>query len=280
MLLIGSLSMRILRGIHRLPAVTHLHIMCSSYMKALLILGITFLCGTAASYSQEVRFDALEKDLGDIRPLTSASTEFIVYNERGDTLLLSQPKPSCGCTASVLDRTDIPPGDSAVIEVRFSASPGMMGQMSKTIAVRERTEHGLHDLAKLRIKVRIVGDVVYEPGMLRFESVIGDTVRLELKLISNTRKTVHITNLSASLLAYIDTSAGNKYRVENVQTRPFTDFDLSIASEEIAPGDTTLVYLTLHPDSKGQINGSIRIPIPDGELRIPVAGVVLRARAP
>ena len=116
--------------------------------------------------------------------------------------------------------------------------------------------------------------------MLRFESVIGDTVHTALKLISNSDKAVRIKDVSAALLAYVDTTEGNKYNVDAVQTRPFTDFDIRTEAQEIAPGDTTTVYLTLRPGEKGQINGSMRIPIPDGELRVPVVGVVLRTRAP
>ena len=43
---------------------------------------------------------------------------------------------------------------------------------------------------------------------------------------------------------------------------------------------STLLTLVMIPEQKGQINGSIRIPIPNSELRVPVSGVVLRTRAP
>lgn len=230
--------------------------------------------------AQQVRFDALEKDLGDIRPLGTASVEYVVYNDGPGSLLLADPKPSCGCTATILDRHELAPGDSAVIGVRFHAAPGMMGPMSKTISIRAREDGGDRHLGTLRVRVRIVGSVIYEPGMLRFESVIGDTVRLELTLKSNSDRSVRIENLSAALLAYVDTTEGNTYNVEAVQTRPFTNFDLRIASKEILPGDSTTVILTARPMAKGQINGSLRISIPDGELRVPIIGVVLRTRAP
>jgi len=105
-------------------------------------------------------------------------------------------------------------------------------------------------------------------------------VRLELTLKSNSDRTVHIENFSAALLAYVDTTEGNTYNVDAVQTRPFTNFDLRVTDQEIPPGDSTTVILTARPLAKGQINGTLRIPIPDGELRVPVVGVVLRARAP
>lgn len=229
---------------------------------------------------QQVRFDALEKDLGDIKPLSSASAEYIVYNDGPGTLLLADPKPSCGCTATILDRHELAAGDSAVIGVRFQAAPGMMGPMSKTISINAREDGGERYLGTLRVNVRIVGSVIYEPGMLRFETAIGDTMQLELTLISNTDRDVHIENVSASLLAYVDTTEGNTYHVDAVQTRPFTNYDLRVTEQGIPPGDSTTVILTVRPLAKGQINGSLRIPIPDGELRVPVVGVILRTRGP
>jgi hypothetical protein len=236
------------------------------------------LLGSAAL--AQLRFDAMEKDFGDLRPLERRSLEFRVYNDGTASVHIAKPRPSCGCTATLLEQSELAPGDSTVIEVRFHASPGMTGTMTKTIGIAVHEDGTERSVATLRIHARVVGDVVYEPGMLRFESVIGDTVRLVLTLRSNTGKTVRLENISAAMLAYVDTSAGNVYRVENIQTRPFTGFRLSLADELLHAGDSTELTLVMIPEQKGQINGSIRIPIPNSELRVPVSGVVLRTRAP
>ncbi|MBN1448777.1 MAG: DUF1573 domain-containing protein [Bacteroidetes bacterium] len=238
------------------------------------------LFAAASLCAQQARFDATEKDLGEIPPLSSARTEFVLYNGGAEVLHLMDPKPSCGCTATLLSNSELAPGDSAVIGVRFSAAPGMMGPMSKTIAIRAQQQGGEVHLATLRINVNIVGSVRYEPGMLRFDAVVGDTVRLALRLYAKGDASIPLRDVSAALLAYIDTTEGNKYHVDVVQTKPFTAFDFHIPASEIAPGDSTEIFLTLRPEHKGQINGSLRIPIPDGELRVPVVGVVLRTRAP
>jgi hypothetical protein len=230
--------------------------------------------------SAQLRFDAMEKDYGLMRPLEYKSLDFRVYNDSPVAVHLAAPRPSCGCTATILERAELAPGDSTVIGVRFHAAPGMMGPMSKTIAIGLLEGGAERTVATLRIHARVIGDVIYEPGMLRFTGVIGDTVRLPLSLRSNTSKTVRLDNISTALLAYVDTSEGNTYHVENIQTRPFTSFDVSVANKEIAAGDSTELILVIVPEEKGQINGTIRIPIPDGELRVPVSGVVLRTRAP
>ena len=230
--------------------------------------------------SAQLRFDAMEKDYGVMRPMEYKSLDFRVYNDGPVAVHLATPRPSCGCTATILERAELAPGDSTVIGVRFHAGPGMMGPMSKTIAVGLIEDGGERNVATLRIHARVIGDVIYEPGILRFSGVIGDTVRLKLALLSNTAKTIRLDNISAALLAYVDSSEGNTYHVENIQTRPFTSFTVTLANREIAAGDSTELVLEMVPEEKGQINGTIRIPIPNGELRVPVTGVVLRTRAP
>lgn len=243
----------------------------------LYILTVILLTVTAQA---QLRFDAMEKDFGDLRPLERRSLEFRVYNDGASRVHIAEPRPSCGCTATLLEQSALDPGDSTVIEVRFHASPGMTGTMTKSIGIGVLEGGAERSVATLRIHARVVGDVVYEPGMLRFESVIGDTVRLRVTLRSNSGKTVRLENISAAMLAYVDTSAGNAYQVENVQTRPFTAFRLLLEDDVLHAGDSTELTLLMIPEEKGQINGSIRIPIPNSELRVPVSGVVLRTRAP
>ncbi|PLX30987.1 MAG: hypothetical protein C0600_06865 [Ignavibacteria bacterium] len=241
---------------------------------------VIFLLFSTGLSAQQLRMDALEKSFGTMRPLERRTLTFTVYNDGPVTAHLGQPRPSCGCTATMLSNSTLAPGDSAVVEVRFHAAPGMMGQIAKSVSMDLHEESGTTTFAVLRIRGSVVGDVIYSPGMLRFTAVVGDTVRLQLTLSSNTDKPVRLQSLSASLLAYVDTTAGNRYHIDQVQSRPFTAFDLHLEAEQLMPDDSTRLYMQLRPTEKGQINGTIRVPIPDGELRIPVSGVVLRTRAP
>lgn len=241
---------------------------------------VVLLLLTTGLSAQQLRMDAEEKSFGQIRPLERSTLTFTVYNDGPVTAELGDPRPSCGCTATMLSNHTLEPGDSAAVEVRFYAAPGMMGQIAKSVSMDQRTQAGTKTFAVLRIKGMVVGDVLYSPGMLRFSSVIGDTVRLQLTLTSNTDKPVRLHGITAAMQAYVDTTAGNRYHVEQVQSRPFTDFHLHLASEQLLPEDSTHLFLQLRPREKGQINGTIRIPIPDGELRVPIGGVVLRTRAP
>ncbi|MFZ1730770.1 MAG: DUF1573 domain-containing protein [Bacteroidota bacterium] len=233
---------------------------------------------TGVCAAQPLHVDALEKDFGEMRPLEQRTLIFALKNLASDTLFLGQPKPSCGCTASFLANSVLAPGDSTQLSVQFHAAAGMNGSINKSVSLSGRVAGMETKLAVFRVHAEIIADVKFEPGMLRFNSVIGDTVVLEATLRSNTDKTVKLENITAVITAYVDTTEGNIYHVELVQSSSFTAFTLALESEMLEAGDSVKLAITLYPMKKGQINGTIRIPLSDTELRIPVVGTVLRQR--
>ncbi|MDX9759009.1 MAG: DUF1573 domain-containing protein [Bacteroidota bacterium] len=228
--------------------------------------------------AQGLRVDAEEKAFAPMRPLERRSLTFTLFNDATDTLHLGAPRPSCGCTATMLDRDVLAPGDSAHVSVAFHAAPGMNGTVAKSVSIYGIFGTEERRLSVLRVRAVIETDLVCEPPVLRFETVIGDTVRLTLLLRSNSEQAVRIGRPSAAITAYVDTSAGNTYHVERIQARPFSAVTIEPEHEAVEPGETSRLLITLVPTEKGQINGSIQIPLPNTMLRIPVIGAVLRQR--
>ncbi len=247
-------------------------------MRKISLVAVVFVVLAVISQAQPLHVDALEKSFGEMRPLDRRTVTFVLTNTALDTLFLGQPKPSCGCTATVLDRSALAPGDSTQLSVSFHAAPGMNGSISKTVSLSGRISGMDVKLAVLHVRAEIIADVKFTPGMLRFSAVIGDTVVLEAMLASNTDKAVKLQNITAVITAYVDTTEGNIYHVEQVQSRSFTAYSLSLDSEMLEAWDSTRLTLILVPQQKGQLNGTIRIPLSDTELRIPVVGAVLRQR--
>ena len=128
-----------------------------------------------------------------------------------------------------------------------------------------------------RIRAEVVGDIRYEPGMLQFRGVIGDTVRLSVTLRSNSAQTVELTEITPQLTAYVDTLEGNTYHVDQVTAMPFETVELLPSTRSIAPGAEGVLKVVFVLRHKGQINGAIRVAMPHSEIRIPVVGVVLRS---
>ncbi|WP_396182304.1 DUF1573 domain-containing protein [Flavobacterium sp.] len=72
-------------------------------------------------------------DFGDIKKGTPVSHDFTFVNTTKQTVLVTDVKASCGCTATNYTKTPIKPGEKATITATYNAaSPGAF---SKTVTV-------------------------------------------------------------------------------------------------------------------------------------------------
>lgn len=72
-------------------------------------------------------------DFGDIEKGKPVTYSFTFTNTTKETVLLTNVKPSCGCTAANYTKTPIKPGEKGIVEATFDAnSPG---NFQKTITV-------------------------------------------------------------------------------------------------------------------------------------------------
>ena len=91
------------------------------------------------------------------------ATEFAFTNTGDQRLVISEIKPSCGCTATQLDKKVYEPGEGAAIEVSFS--PKGRGRQSKYIDV---LSNGVQGAMRLTITADITPFVKVEPTSLVF----------------------------------------------------------------------------------------------------------------
>ncbi len=228
--------------------------------------------------AQQARFSTQNLELGDMRQNERAAGEFTVYNDGRDTLHLAPPRPTCGCTAAILSNAKLAPGDSARVSVEFRSGVAMIGPVSKSIQMGRLIAGKEYTIGSVRVSVNVVGAIRYEPGIIEFRSVIGDTVRARITVTSNSDSAITLLPPGSSLMAYVDTTAGNAYHVETVLVKEYHDLTLTLSNSTIQPGTAETLEFMAVPKEKGQINGTIQLVMPGTEVRIPVVGVVLRSR--
>lgn len=247
-----------------------------SFSHCLLLLALL----ASAANAQGVRFDRLRHDFGIVKQKQMRTAEFRFVNEGSDTAFLAPPRAGCGCTAALLSSSVLAPGDSGSISVQFTAYIGALGNVEKTVQVFRLHGTAEEQIATLTIACEIVGDLIPDTTMLRFQTVAGNSVSLVLHLTSNSQAPLRLDNVSFAAMEYTDTTAGESYHADKVIGRPVTDFTLRIDDEDLAQGESTTLHMTIRTHGKGQINGHVRIVLPDSELRIPVIGIVYRNRSP
>lgn len=82
------------------------------------------------------------EDFGNVNFNELLKTEFTIYNNGKQPLVIEEVRPNCDCIAVSYDKTGIAPGDSSKISVKFQITP-TTGTQQKLISVftNDPTEH-------------------------------------------------------------------------------------------------------------------------------------------
>ena len=98
-----------------------------------------------------IEFDQTEYDFGTITEGEKVSGAFKVTNTGKVDLIITNVKPSCGCTTPEWTKEAIAPGATGEIRFEFN-SAGRVGKQNKSITVKSNTE-------KVTEVIRIKGTV-------------------------------------------------------------------------------------------------------------------------
>ncbi len=99
-----------------------------------------------------IEFDTKEYDFGEIIEGEIIEGVFTITNMGKVDLILTEVKPSCGCTTPEWPKEAIKPGESGEIKFLFN-SKGRKGKQNKSITIRSNAE-------KVTEIVRLKGNVI------------------------------------------------------------------------------------------------------------------------
>lgn len=107
------------------------------YFKALAIafVGLAAILATLeVEASPRIRLTPTAFDFGFVPAEAKVTHRYWLANDGSDTLIVSQVKPSCGCTTVPLPTDHVPPGDSVPLDLVFSSGK-MSGVVNKSVSV-------------------------------------------------------------------------------------------------------------------------------------------------
>ena len=112
-----------------------------------------------------LRFESQTHDFGQLRSDQGTVTyRWVYYNDGDEPLRILGTRPSCGCTATVVEDSEIPPGGQGALEITFDPS-AQRGTVRKTLAVTSSDPTDPHLLLTIRAKVEVVAPPEPEPGV-------------------------------------------------------------------------------------------------------------------
>ena len=116
----------------------------------------------APQKKSELTWDKEVHDFGDIEKGKPVTYEFTFTNTSKETILLTNVKPSCGCTAANYTKTPIKPGEKGFVAATYNAaSPN---NFNKTITVTTN-EEGVAS-TRLLIKGKVLAPETEEKSIL------------------------------------------------------------------------------------------------------------------
>lgn len=118
----------------------------------------------AAPKQSNIKWDEEMHDFGDIEKGKPVTYEFTFTNNTKETVLITNVRPACGCTAANYTKTPVKPGEKGMVAATFNAaSPGMF-QKSVTITT---SENGLEAIKTLSFKGKVLDNANDKKGDMK-----------------------------------------------------------------------------------------------------------------
>jgi len=146
-----------------------------------------------------------EFNFGDINQGDVVTHVFIVSNDGGDLLKISNVTASCGCTAATPEKNELAPGESTNIVVKFN-SKGKKGPQTKIITVYNNDP--VNDKLQLIIKGNVLvsvgensgGPAIYFPETQHDFGQVneGNIVEYIFKFVNNGSSVLKIDDIKTS----------------------------------------------------------------------------------
>lgn len=92
----------------------------------------------------EFSFEKESHDFGNIQQGKPVSHEFTFSNKGDAPIIISEVRPTCGCSVADYTKTPVKPGESGVIKVIFNAEA--RGPFTKSFIVKSNTKTPIKNL--------------------------------------------------------------------------------------------------------------------------------------
>ena len=153
---------------------------------------------------QTIKVDAKTLDLGSVKNNTKVKGVYRVSNQGKAYLQISELRPSCGCTSTVLGQWALQPQESTLIEVTLDTA-GLKGDVTKSIQVV--TNDPQNPLTLLTLKARVIPDLdISQEAIFWINLAEKPLARTVIRFHSNLGQRVDINSVDTGKSPWIKTS--------------------------------------------------------------------------
>ncbi|MDX9759073.1 MAG: DUF1573 domain-containing protein [Bacteroidota bacterium] len=215
--------------------------------------------------------DGATFDFGPISHTARPEHRFTLRNTSTDTVRIVKVHATCGCTATMVSGSTLPPGASATVDVRFTPPRTSNGRVSKSISVF--TENDLQKQYVLRIEADIRSAFTVMPKIVALDTIITRNIATA---------TLTLTNVSADTqrIHMVQGTLAVEYRgYDGTQPPQLFDLDGIVTAPEqfvLAPGSSQEITVRFTPTTEGRILGSVVMYAKDESRQVEITGIIRR----
>jgi hypothetical protein len=175
-------------------------------------------------------------DLGDIYQGQKIGRTVTVMNIGDDTLKITGVKAQCGCTATLIDKKEVAPNDSAKLDITFD-SQSWLGKVTKQVYITS------NDTSNSKITLQLTANIIQilklNPAFFGFDNTKVDSEYVRTVTITNPsqEKTVNITSVNTKL--------------EHVK--------VTLLKNSLMPGEQTQMEVLFKPVKTGSWQGTVEV---------------------
>ncbi len=183
----------------------------------------------------------LSFDFGTLHSTQKVKRLITVRNDGTDTLKITDVSTACGCTAALLSKSALAPGDSGTLQVSFDPRK-FTGKVQKPVSMKTNDPKNPQPHITLTATIEKLLEV--EPEYLVFKGAPGvpTTEQITIKNLSNAPIDITAVRCAASGVV------------------------IGEVPPTVRPGESLSIPVTLTPDRKGAINGDIVVATSHPEL--------------
>lgn len=221
-------------------------------MKTLIYITVLFCLLVSSVWAAPVLVaESLDYDFGQMTQGEKLEYVFRFQNNGDQVLTASQVRSSCGCTAALLSRSRLEPGDIGELKVVFD-STGFRGPVQKHISFN--TNDPNHPSVTFEVRGVVAAEFFVEPAKVNWGfAQPGDQLTSELHIVNRSQQVIHLDEPSSTLAGV----------------------DLKLSNMTLKPGESAVLSATVvFPQDKNRVAGYIVIKSDFSnvlQLRVPVS---------
>ncbi|MFM8234682.1 MAG: DUF1573 domain-containing protein [Holophagaceae bacterium] len=155
-------------------------------------------------HAQTIKFNSLTLDLGSVKSNLKVKGVYQVSNQGKVYLQISELRPSCGCTSTVVGQWALQPQESSLIEVTLDTT-GLKGDVTKSIQVVSNDPQNPTTL--LTLKAKVIPDLdISQEAVFWVNLAEKPVARTVIRFHSNLGQRLDINSVETRTAPWVTTS--------------------------------------------------------------------------